>query len=452
MIERPELPPGPLRDLKTVLYELYLRAEAPTLSDIAAEVAALADELDLPGAPKRDTIGRIIGGGDTLASQQDTVATAVVLARMTGREPAAVAEQVRDLWVRASMAPKPAEPLLRGYVPPPPPLMVGRSGAVAAVLARLTRASAGQAAVPVTVVRGWPGVGKSSLAAAVVRQPAVAQAFPDGVLWAALSEVADVRGQLEVWSSLVGTGPLDATSTVAVSAAVAAALRHRRVLLVVDDAWSAADAVPFLLGGTRGAALVTTRSTEVAHQLAADPAGIYQLAVLTDGAGLELMTHLAPDVVREHRDDTAMLVRELEGLPLALQVAGRLLAAEHQLGWGVSELLAELRDGARLLAAAAPADRSDIATATTPTIAALLAKSTDRLPEEIRIRFALLGAFAERPATFDGAAVGAVWQVPDPRPTLRVLAARGLVEPTGGGRFQLHALLSMHARDMLAAA
>jgi hypothetical protein len=142
-------------------------------------------------------------------------------------------------------------------------------------------------------------------------------------------------------------------------------------------------------------------------------------------------------------------VHELEGLPLALQVAGHQLQSQASMGLGVEELLQELRDGARLLAAAAPADRIDLIEQTTPTVAALLAQSTDRLGEEDRDRFALLGAFAPKPATFSVDALESVWEASDPVPTITTLVQRGLLEPIGGRRFQLHALLVAHARSLL---
>jgi hypothetical protein len=44
----------------------------------------------------------------------------------------------------------------------------------------------------------------------------------------------------------------------------------------------------------------------------------------------------------------------------------------------------------------------------------------------------------------------AVWQVEDPKPTVRILVDRGLLEPiTEIGRFQMHALLVMHAKTLL---
>ena len=45
-------------------------------------------------------------------------------------------------------------------------------------------------------------------------------------------------------------------------------------------------------------------------------------------------------------------------------------------------------------------------------------------------------------------AIAAAWGIEDPRPTLRSLLARGLIEPAAGGRFQMHTLLAVHAKSL----
>jgi hypothetical protein len=126
-----------------------------------------------------------------------------------------------------------------------------------------------------------------------------------------------------------------------------------------------------------------------------------------------------------------------------------LLNTEAEYGFGVEELLNDLRVGAKLLEAQAPADRANLSNQTTPTIAALLQKSTDRLNEHDRDCFALLGVFAPKPATFDLAAMQAVWQE-DPKPTVKQLVDRGLLEyiPTLS-RYQMHALVVLHAKSLV---
>jgi hypothetical protein len=340
-----------------------------------------------------------------------------------------------------------------GRAPPLPGLILGREKALRDIKDRLglsrERSEPGRTQV-ITAVRGWPGVGKTTLVSAVAHDPEVIAAFPDGVLWAALTHSERVATELVAWARALGLAPPTATaSTIELSGALRAALRDKRTLLLLDDVWAIADAEPFRVGGRGCAMLVTTRSPEVAAALAPTAGDVYRLDILDDESALELLERLAPTVVAEHPHASHELVHELEGLPLALQVAGHQLQSQASMGLGVEELLQELRDGARLLAAAAPADRIDLIEQTTPTVAALLAQSTDRLGEEDRDRFALLGAFAPKPATFSVDALESVWEASDPVPTITTLVQRGLLEPIGGRRFQLHALLVAHARSLL---
>jgi hypothetical protein len=222
------------------------------------------------------------------------------------------------------------------------------------------------------------------------------------------------------------------------------------MLLIIDDVWHVEHAAPFRVASPQCATVMTSRLNDVAQALAARPTDVYRLPLLPEDSGLALLETLAPSVVAEHRDEARELIRSLEGLPLAIQVAGRLLENEARLGWGVRELLNELREGGNLLEATAPGDMVGRSKVAMPTIAALLQRSTDALDETTRQRFALLSVFAPKPATFDLAAMAVAWEVSDPKPSARILVNRGLLEPLSGGRFQMHALLVLHAQTLLA--
>jgi NB-ARC domain len=336
--------------------------------------------------------------------------------------------------------------------PPVPSLLIGRDRDLDRIKARLgVGSSAAEGSVQaLTAVRGWPGVGKTTLAAALFHDDEVGRAFPDGLLWATATDRSRVRTELVGWSRvLIGSQPAPEETVADISARLAGVARERRMLLVIDDVWEPEHARPLLIGGRSSVTLVTTREPAVAGVLAPTAEDVYSLEVLGEDDSVELIARFAPTVVTQHPDAVRQLVVALEGLPLALSVAGRTLQAEAQLGWGVEELLGELRDGTRVLNAEAPADRADLESATIPTVAALLRQSTARLPDDLRSRFADLGAFEQRPASFNLAAMAAVWQVDDPRPTVRVLVQRGLLEPAPGGRFWMHALLAMHAQELL---
>ncbi|MFF9147540.1 hypothetical protein ACF1BN_22065 [Streptomyces sp. NPDC014861] len=93
--------PPALRELKELLYEVYLAAGAPSLDEIAEGVAA---DDDLDGSPERDTVHRVITDGERSGQQADVVAVAGVLARKARWDVPDLMGRVRELWVRARMA------------------------------------------------------------------------------------------------------------------------------------------------------------------------------------------------------------------------------------------------------------------------------------------------------------------------------------------------------------
>jgi hypothetical protein len=225
-------------------------------------------------------------------------------------------------------------------------------------------------------------------------------------------------------------------------------LHPRKLLLLVDDIWSASHAAPFLAAcGPDCAVVATTREPQVAESFTSNRAFVYTLPVLDEQSAMELLQAIAPAITQNYHRESEDLVRALECLPLAIHVAGRLLTAEAKYGWGIAELLHDLRTGTAVLTAPAPDDRSE--GEVIPTVSALLKKSTDLLSDAVRDYYAFLGVFAPKPATFDLEALRGVWEVSDPKPVVRELVGRGLLEPVGHGRFQMHALLVAHARSLL---
>jgi hypothetical protein len=304
---------------------------------------------------------------------------------------------------------------------------------------------------PIIAIQGWPGVGKSTIAALLAHDPAIRVLYPDGTLWVSLGENPNLMAELSKWANALGI-PMRGyiLDTEELSSKIAAALRDKKVLLIVDDVWQIAHANAFKVQGHHSAFVCTTRFNDIARELTPTPDHIYKLRVLEESAGLTLLKVLAPEVVARYPQHTVELVNDLEGLPLALQVAGCLLHTEFELGWSIIDLLNDLRNGEILMNADAPAGMIGLEHETRPTVAKLIQKSTDRLDETTRMRFAYLGLFAPKPATFDLGAMAAVWDVSDPRPIIRTLANRGLLEPLAIGRFQIHALLVIHARTIFA--
>ena len=334
---------------------------------------------------------------------------------------------------------------VQSTLPPLPELVVGRADALHDLKTLLATPGISRVAV-----QGWPGIGKTTLAALLAHDKTLHEQYPDGVLFATLGEQPNMYAQLTVWARALNLEDVtQAHSVEELSQRLTAIMQERRMLLIVDDVWEVSHAQLMSCGGSGCAVIYTTRLNNVARALVAQPAHIYKLSILTAQAAFDLLCNLAPEAVAHHHNEALELAHDLEGLPLALQVAGRLLSVEMAMGWGIAELLHELRDGVRLLEAEAPADRFDPEMQATPSVRVLLQRSTRQLDADTQRCFVLLGVFAPKPATFDLAAMKSVWNVPDPRPVVRALVARGLLEPTDGGRFQMHALLVMHARSMV---
>lgn len=382
-----------------------------------------------------------VGGGKS-TPQQVMVSTLDGMMPMTlnigAREPIPVSLQV------AKSGP--------GSAPPPPSLIVGREEDLSALKENLGITGKPKASVQIlTAIKGWPGVGKTTIASTLAYDPDVEKFFPEGILWTSLGQEPNILSEMATWGRALGTDEiLKSKSMEEAQNLLAGLLRNKRMLLIIDDVWKAEDAFPFKVGGVGCATLITTRRDDIANALAPIADNIYRLKVLKDKDALELLKQLAPSVVKQHPNECLVLVQELEGLPLALQVAGRLLNTEANYGFGVIELIEELRAGAKLLEAPAPADRTDLVTETTPTIAALLQKSLDRLDEQTKDCYAYLGVFAPKPATFDLDAMKFVWQMDDPKPITKSLVDRGLLEFVPElSRYQMHALLVMLAKTLL---
>jgi hypothetical protein len=93
---------------------------------------------------------------------------------------------------------------LASLAPPTPPLFVGRGNDLTSLKARLG-IGPGAARRAVTVIRGWPGVGKTTLVNALAHDSEVAAAFPDRVLWAAIGQTPNPIGELLAWARALGT-------------------------------------------------------------------------------------------------------------------------------------------------------------------------------------------------------------------------------------------------------
>ncbi|HLG77042.1 MAG TPA: NB-ARC domain-containing protein, partial [Ktedonobacteraceae bacterium] len=144
-------------------------------------------------------------------------------------------------------------------------------------------------------LQGLPGMGKTALAVALTHDHLLRERFRDGILWAGLGQEADVLSQLARWGKLLGIAPGDvgnAESRDAWGKALRAVIGSRRMLLIIDDAWSVEDALALQVGGAHCAHVLTTRLPTVAFAFAKE--GTQIVPELKTDDGLALLTQFVP--------------------------------------------------------------------------------------------------------------------------------------------------------------
>jgi hypothetical protein len=169
-----------------------------------------------------------------------------------------------------------------------------------------------------------------------------------------------------------------------------------------------------------------------------------------------MLRELAPGAVRQDAEAAAALCRSLEYLPLAIKLAGGVLAVESDVPGRVRELMKELieRREARL-ALRQEEPRPGLEPDKPASLEAILGMSVDRLSELDRRRFALLSVFGEEPLFWVLEHATVIWNkfssegcsTESAEATTSRLIQRGLIEARGE-EYWMHALLCDYATEL----
>jgi DNA-binding SARP family transcriptional activator len=219
-------------------------------------------------------------------------------------------------------------------VPAPPPDFTGRDDEIGQIVNSLAGPG-----VPITVLTGPPGSGKTATAATAALR--LRSAFFDGQLYAELGGLEHPRDPQQVLADLLHSLGIPARTVPPAGPARGAMYRSvladRKVLVVADDAASARQVVPLLPGASGAAVLVTSRGrlTGLAG------ARVVEIGELAGDDALALLGATAGrDAIAADPAGAAVVLSACAGLPLALRIVG--IAIASQPGLPVAQLASQL--------------------------------------------------------------------------------------------------------------
>ena len=180
----------------------------------------------------------------------------------------------------------------------------------------------GKPRVTRAALHGMGGVGKTNIASAFAHLDIVRKRFPDGVLWVTLGQEPNLVQRLSDWGRELHDNQLVAGSYVdhiAGTSSLRSLLSNKACLLVVDDVWKSDHAEAFLVGGPRCLLLITTRLSEIGEEIGAST---IELTQMTPVEALTLIENFSGPVAEAERADADWLMKEVEYLPLAVELIG----------------------------------------------------------------------------------------------------------------------------------
>ncbi len=325
---------------------------------------------------------------------------------------------------------------------PPRPRLVDREATIAQLDALREEATD----VPLTVLTTGPvGVGKTALSLAWAHM--ISPQFPDGQLY------ADLRGH----SSTSPASPREVlgdflhslgvpTDLIPGELAQRAALyrtvtRDQRVLVLLDDAMTAAQVRPLLPASSASITVVTSRY-RLAGLLMQGVRGVYVDRFDAEASLALLRDALGSDRLEQQYEAACELVELCMRLPLALSVAAARLAARPS--WPLREMVAALAEEQQALAALTIGDDVAMRSALDLSYRALHS-GTARL-------YRLLSLVPGDRFGGDAAAALAGVSRMEARRLLGELTDANLLTDTADGRYRFHhALVRLHASQLVQA-
>lgn len=309
---------------------------------------------------------------------------------------------------------------------------------------RLLTAGADRRAPQVVVLVGKPGVGKSALAVHIAHRLAE-QHFPDGQLYNDLGETRtppatafDVLGRFLRALDIPGSSIPDSVDERAEM--YRQCLARRRMLIVLDHAFSEPQVLPLLPGNSTCGVIVTSRT-----RLTGLPgARVLEIDVFELDQAIDMLAAaIGTERVSAEPAAAQALIRLVGGLPLALRIVAARLAARER--WSLAWMLERLSDERR---------RLDELTHGGMMVRASLALTHDGLAPDARRLLRLLGVLDGLSFPTWVAAALLDFDLYQSADLLELLVDAQLLEIAavdinGSPRYKFHDLIRIFAREQL---
>lgn len=325
------------------------------------------------------------------------------------------------------------------------PGFIGRTEYLRTLSVALDQASQRDGPLPVFVVSGPAGVGKTALALHWAHS--VADRFPDGQIHVDLRGFAPsgapaspgqvIRGFLDLFLIPAERRPASPDARLALYRDL---LADRRVLIVLDNARDPEQIRPLLPPGPGCLTIITSRDN-LLSMAASHRARILTLDVFTDAEAAEFIAHgLAARPEPGDASVTAEIIRLCDRMPLALAIVVARAMAHPT--WPLAALASDLRGAPVRL------DELDAGDATVSVRAVFSWSYRELTPAAARV-FRLLGAHAGPDIGVRAVASLAGLSLSRTRSLTAELTRVHLITEHSPGRFALHDLLRAYAADEL---
>ncbi|MFB7273553.1 tetratricopeptide repeat protein [Streptomyces sp. NPDC056244] len=301
----------------------------------------------------------------------------------------------------------------------------------------------GAGSVPVRVIAGTAGVGKTSLA--VYWAHRAKEHFPDGQLYvnlrgydpgAPLNPAQALERFLVALGVPAGVVPTDLEARAAMYRTL---LADKKILIVLDNAATVGQVRPLLPGAGRCLTLITSRS-RLSGLVARNGAQRMTLEVFEESAAVELLHGTTAGYRIDDDQEVLELARLCARLPLALRVAAERAAARPRVPLGM--LIEDLRDESSLWDALSSEDDDEA-----DAVRTVFAWSYRALSAEAARLFRLLGLNPSPEFSAHAAAAIGASPLNQARRLLDALVGAHLLEQIGPDRYQFHDLLRAYATD-----